>query len=172
MWANRIVGAFLTILSWVVVPAGFVTTLVLGLLVKVSLGVLLIPFSLIWVALFMGPLLGLSWLWRKVPLLRIPVACCGIPIAVLGDTYSALLPSMGEWESRFSKLALCETFPFSLDCLALMRGKRTISFQSPDNLDKIILGFHRYNPKIHDFLIDCGSRHFDAPENRGDEDGR
>jgi hypothetical protein len=158
MWANRIVDASLMILSWVVVPLQVVTTFVLGILVTISFGLLLLPFTLIWVVLFLGPLLALSWLWRKMPLLRIPVRCCGIPFAVVGDTYCCLIPSMGEWESRYTKLALCETFPFTLDCWALICGKRSISFQDPDNLDKVILGFYRKNPTIYKYLTDLPLR--------------
>jgi hypothetical protein len=158
VWANRAVDVSLMILSWVVVPLQFVTTFVLGILVTISFGLLLIPLSLIWVILFMGPLLALSWLWHKVPFLRIPVGCCGIPIAVVGNTYCCLIPSMGEWESRFSKLALSETFPFTLDCWALIRGKRSISFEDPDNLDKIIFGFRRHNPTIYEYLINVPLR--------------
>ena len=39
------------------------------------------------------------------------VAIIGIPLAILGDTYVALLPSMGEMDSRYSKMICCQTFP-------------------------------------------------------------
>ena len=55
--------AFLTIL---LVPP---VTLVLGLAVTLTLGLLLIPLSLIWIPLF-GVLVGSSQLWMKVPFLR------------------------------------------------------------------------------------------------------
>jgi hypothetical protein len=164
MWANRIVDAFLAILSLIFVPVGCVTTFVLGILVTVSFGLLLLPFSLFWVVLFMGPLLGLSWLWSKVPFLRIPVGCCGIPIAVIGYIYCVLLPSMGELDSRFSKLALCETFPFTLDCWAFVSGKRLFSFERPDDFGRVVLGFYRRNPTIYKYLTELPLRNRGAKE--------
>ncbi len=170
MWANRILWVVLGILSLVVVPLHFVTAFVLSILVTMSFGLLVIPFTLIWVVLFLGPLLALSWLWHKVPLLRIPVACCGIPIAAVGDTCCFLIPPMRDRKSRLTKLALCETFPFTLDCWSLICGKRSISSQDPDDLDKVITGFCPNNPKIHEFLVDYGRRYFDAAKNVDDGD--
>lgn len=34
-------------------------------------------------------------------------------MAILGDIYCALLPSMGEKDSRYHKMIICQTFPFS-----------------------------------------------------------
>jgi hypothetical protein len=87
MWANKILDILISISAWVVLPVQLVTTFLLGLLVKLTFGLLLIPLSFVWEAFFLGPLLGLSWLWGKLPLLRVPVAGFGIPLALLADTY-------------------------------------------------------------------------------------
>ena len=84
MWANRIIGACLTVLGLALLPVQLVTTFVLGILVTITFGLLLVPLSLIW-AILLGPLLALSWLWSRVPLLRIPLGLCGIPLAVIGN---------------------------------------------------------------------------------------
>lgn len=60
--------------------------------------------------------------WPTVPLLRIPIAIVGIPLAAVGTTFVALVPSMGEMAARASKLVLCGTWPFSLDYWRSLRG--------------------------------------------------
>jgi hypothetical protein len=114
MLANRILGVITTILAWPTLPVQLVTTSVGGCLVSLTFGLLLIPITIIW-QLFFWPLLGLSWAWDRVPLLRIPLAIIGIPLAALGTTYVALMPSMGDMGSRVTKLVICGTWPFSLD---------------------------------------------------------
>jgi hypothetical protein len=103
------------------VPVQLVTTSVGGCLVSLTFGLLLIPLTVIWKTFFLWPLLGLSWAWDKVPLLRIPLAVVGIPLAAVGATYVALVPSMGDMESRVIKMVLCETWPFSLDYFRSLR---------------------------------------------------
>ncbi|HNO71730.1 MAG TPA: hypothetical protein PKO16_08170, partial [Bacteroidia bacterium] len=81
MIVNRILELILFMLSIVVIPVQFVTTLVLGLFIRLTFGLLLIPISIIWTGLFLGPLLGLSYIYEKVYVLRILVAIIGLPIA-------------------------------------------------------------------------------------------
>ena len=158
MWANRIINILVSLLALLVIPVQLVTTLVLGVLVSISCGLLLIPFSLIWAVLFMGPLFGLSWLWDKVPLLRIPVGCCGIVIAVVGDVYCALLPTMGELGSRFVKMALCETFPYTLDCWAFMNGRGAFSIEDHEAFEKVLRELSHSNRRVYQYLMDPARR--------------
>ena len=123
MWAYRVLKVLLMLIAWFVIPIQHVTTFVLGILVSVTFGLLLLPMSFIWIALFLGPLLGLSWVWEKAPFLRIPTAVIGIPLAFVGNTYASLMPSMGELDSRISKLLLSESWPYSLDCWRLIKTK-------------------------------------------------
>jgi len=80
------------LVGWLVIPVQLVTTFVLGILVSVTFGLLLFPMSLIWIVCFLGPLLGLSWVWEKAPFLRIPIAVVGIPLAFVGNIYACLMP--------------------------------------------------------------------------------
>jgi hypothetical protein len=115
MRANRILNIITGLLALPTLPIGLVTTSVGGCLVAVTFGLLLIPITIIW-QFFVWPLLGLSWAWDKVPLLRIPLAIVGIPLAAMGTTYVALMPSMGgDLGERLNKFLICETWPFSLD---------------------------------------------------------
>ena len=116
MWAYQTLKLLLMLVAWVVVPVQLVTTFVLGILVSLTFGLLLLPISLIWMVLFLGPLLGLSWVWGIAPFLRGPIAIVGIPWAFAGHIYAALMPSMGEQDSRVSKLLLAESWPYTLDC--------------------------------------------------------
>ncbi|MFA6597938.1 MAG: hypothetical protein WCS69_09465 [Ignavibacteriaceae bacterium] len=135
MITNKIISAVIGITGFIVVPIQIITTFVLGLLVKLTFGLLLIPFSIIWIVLFLGPLLGLSFVYERIAILRPFVAIIGIPLAVVGDTYVALLPSMGEMNSRYSKMIYCQTFPYTWRYLQFSNNK--LNLEQDDILDKI-----------------------------------
>lgn len=122
MTANRILNILLTALAVVTLPVQIVTTLVLGILVSVTFGLLLLPISLIWIVL-LGPLLGLSWIGSKVPSLRNVIGFVFLPWAVLAYEFVCLMPSMGEIESRAAKMLHCETWPFTWAFWQLSRGR-------------------------------------------------
>lgn len=136
MITNKIVLIMITITSFIVIPVQLVTTLVLGILVSLTFGLLLIPISFIWTVLFFGPLLGLSYAYERVVILRPFISIIGIPLAVLGNAYVAIMPSMGEWESRNQKLILCETFPYTWKFMQLQSGKNVI--EQNDVLTKVL----------------------------------
>jgi hypothetical protein len=113
MITNKIIDILLTITAWAVVPLQLITTFVLGILVNLTFGLLLWPFSLVWMVLFLGPLIGVSYVWERVPFTRLFVSMLGIPLAVIGDIYVSLIPSMGEMDSRIVKMLYCQTFPYT-----------------------------------------------------------
>ncbi|MBN1663426.1 MAG: hypothetical protein JW943_07490 [Deltaproteobacteria bacterium] len=112
MLANRILNVLIGITAIFVIPLQLVTTLVLGLIVELTFGILLLPISLIWILLSF-PMIGASWLSAKARWLREPVGILGIPWAIITSTFVALMPSMGEMESRAAKLMLAESWPYS-----------------------------------------------------------
>jgi hypothetical protein len=120
---NRILDIVFTVVGIPFIPLQFITTFILGILVSLTFGLLLIPVSLIWILFFLGPLMGLSWLWLRLPVLRLPIAIVGIPLATIGHVFVTLMPSMGEWESRLSKMLLCETWPFTWLTMRWQMGK-------------------------------------------------
>ena len=133
MVANRILNVVLTMLAWIVLPLSFVTTFVLGVLVSITFGLLLLPISLVWIILLLGPLLGLSWLCQKVPPFRNLVGVLFLPWAVLADTFVCLMPSMGELENRAAKLMLCNTWPFTWEFWQFWSGRLDLtSSESPE----------------------------------------
>ena len=113
MITNKIISVIISIIAIIVVPVQWISTYVLGLLVSLTFGLLLIPLSLIWAILFFAPLLGLSYIYERVVILRPFISIIGIPLAVLGDTYVSVVPSMGEWDSKYVKLVHCQTFPYT-----------------------------------------------------------
>lgn len=127
MIINRILEITLVLFSFITIPIQIVTTFVFGILIRLTFGLLLIPISFIWVILFLGPLLGLSFIYEKVPFLRIIISIIGLPIAILGYEFCALMPSMGEKESRISKLLLCNCFPYTWHCLEFSKQNQNIS---------------------------------------------
>ena len=96
-----------------------ISTFVLGCLVSITFGLLLFPFSIIWWP-FLGFLLASSWLWDNIRISRPLLLLPGVFVAELASAYSALIPSMGEWQSRGIKLAICESWPHSLP---IFRGR-------------------------------------------------
>ena len=147
MWANKIVDSLIGAMALVVVPTQIVFTVPLGCLVLVTLGLYLLPVDLIWMSLFLGPLIGLSWLWDKVPLLRIPAAILGIPAAVLGDAYAAIMPSIGE-ETRITRTLVCRTWPFSRGFVAYKSLKTSPASDLREVLSRLALE----NPEINTYL--------------------
>ena len=113
MFANQILNFILTILAWIILPIALVTTFILGILVSITFGLLLLPVSIVWMLFFLGPLLLLSWLCHKIPVLRNFVGILFLPWVVLAYTYVCLMPSMGELENRAEKMMLCNTWPFT-----------------------------------------------------------
>lgn len=92
-----------------------ISTLVLGCLPSI----LLFPLEIIWWIL-LGLLLASSWLWDNARILRSILLLPMVFIAELSNTYVAHMPSMGEWQSRGIKLAICESWPHSL---SIFRGR-------------------------------------------------
>lgn len=157
MVTNKILNAIIGVLSIVVIPVQLITTLVLGLLVQLTFGLLLFPFSLIWIVFFLGPLLGLSWLWQHARVLRIPIALLGVPLAVLGNTYTALLPSMGEMDSRISKLILCSTWPFSIQSWSMITKQELPSGSHSETFVNVLYGLSRKTPPWVAYLEQIGT---------------
>lgn len=117
------------IVSVVVIPFQLITTFLLGILFSTFLGAVLIPiFSLIWMVCFLGPLIGLSYLFEKMKYLRYIIGILGIPFSFLGAIYSGLIPSMGEWESRFIKIYTCQYFPYSWHLWKLYNKKWGVKY--------------------------------------------
>lgn len=145
MFANRILNVLVGITAFVVVPVQFVTTLVLGLLVSISFGILLLPISLIWILLSF-PMIWASWLTTKIGWLRNPLGLLGIPWAIVANMYVALMPSMGELENRAAKLMLAESWPYSWECWRFQNGK--VDLYAPENyrFREVIDRVSRRNP--------------------------
>jgi len=139
MLANRVLTVVAGLLSWVFLPVSLVTVNVGGCLVALTFGLLLLPLSLIWIVLFMSPLLGLSWLWEKAPLLRFPLAIIGIPVAALGYVYVLCIPSMGEQDSMDVKLNICRSWPFSLEYLRYRRGELDLDYERRARIEEVLL---------------------------------
>lgn len=145
MTTNRILEIILGIISILVIPVQAITTFLLGILIKITFGLLLFPLNIIWSVLFLHPLIGLSYVYEKVPLLRILVAVIGIPIAIIGNTYTSLIPAMGDTDSRLSKLLLTESFPYSWHYHRLTLGSYLIEYTN--GFPNLLLLFDRIKAK-------------------------
>jgi hypothetical protein len=137
MLANRILNILLSITYILVIPVQFITTFVLGLLVTISFGILLFPISLIWILLSF-PMIGVSWLTSKIKWLRVPLGLLGIPWAFVANIFVALMPSMGELESRAAKLMLTCSWPYSWEFWQFQGGKTYLFDAENKQLEEII----------------------------------
>lgn len=146
MITNKIIHAIIAITGIVVIPIQIITTLILGLVISIPLvgWLLLLPISLIWVILFLYPLLGLSYIYERVAILRPLISIIGIPLTVIGDTYVALIPSMGEIDSRYAKMIICQTFPYTWRFSQFQSNKLNIG--KDDALTKILQEVSRAEP--------------------------
>ena len=113
MLTNKIIRVLTGLLSFLLIPIVPITTSVLGLLVSLTFGILLLPISLIWTILFYLPLLGLSYIYENIKFLSPIATIIGIPIAVTGEVFVSLMPSMGENDSKMAKLLITNSFPYT-----------------------------------------------------------
>jgi hypothetical protein len=128
MFACRILSLLITVTSPILIPIQLATTGLGGCLVAVTFGLALLPMTAIWLAM-MGLLLGSSWLWKVAAragalglIIQIPLALIGVPLAFLSSTFAALMPSMGEMESRVAKLQMAGVWPFSIHLWMIVKG--------------------------------------------------
>jgi hypothetical protein len=159
MLANKILHVILAILSFIVVPVQLVTTFILGILVSLTFGLLLLPLSFIWIVFFLGPLLGLSYIYERLLIFRPLISLIGIPLAVVGDIYVALIPSMGEMDSRWSKMLYCQTFPYTYEFHKIYTKKQKVSH----NLSEI---FQRLDPVLKNFAMNFDQKELAAKEEK------
>lgn len=144
MITNKIIHIIIAITGFIVIPIQMVTTFVLGLLASLTFGLLLIPISFIWAVLFLGPLLGLSYVYERIVISRPFISIIGIPFAVMGNIYIALMPSMGEIDSRYAKMVICQTFPYTWRFNQFENNKLNIG--KDDVLTKILREVSRADP--------------------------
>ncbi len=92
----------------------FPVSCVAGCLFALAAVPLLLALSIVWIVVFLGPLLALSWLWLRLPLLRVPLAVVGLPFAVLGYALVFVVPETPEdVDAKLSKLLLAIMWPYS-----------------------------------------------------------
>ena len=144
MITNKILFILISITAVVVVPIQMVTTFVLGILVSITFSLLLIPISIIWTILFFYPLLGLSYVFERVLILRPLISIIGITLAFIGDIFVSLMPSMGEMNSTYEKLILCQTFPYTWKYIQFKKNKLNIN--KDDVLTKILKQVSKTEP--------------------------
>ena len=113
MLTNNIIRIVTGLLGFVLIPIVPISTFVLGLLASLTFGLLLLPISLVWSICFYFPLLGLSFVYENFKLLRPIAAIIGIPIAIVGEAFVSLMPSMGENDSKMAKWLSTTSFPFT-----------------------------------------------------------
>ncbi|MEO5923601.1 MAG: hypothetical protein ABIR70_07220 [Bryobacteraceae bacterium] len=167
MITNKAVHLLYLIVGFVFIPVQRVSTFLLGLLVSLTFGLLLLPISAIWIVLFLGPLLGLSWVFERVPFSRPIASVIGVPLAVLGNLYVQLMPSMGELDSRYQKFVICQTFPYTWRYTQLLRGK--IKYVKREDVLSRVLRQVATTPPLDRYLDELRADVISRPENQKHE---
>ena len=155
---SRVLWVLTGFSGFVVVPISFISIPVIAAVDLLTFGLLKSIFNLICVPIFLGPLLGLSWLWEVLPALRLPIAFIGVPLALLAHTYIALVGSLmpwGKFGSKAADLAMCESWPFSRDFLAFEIGMVPRHSERFSNLAPLISRVRHGNPILESYLNDA-----------------
>lgn len=116
--AFRLNDSLSILISFPVVPLTIICTFILGILTVLTFGILAWLTTAIWLV-FLMPLIATSWLWMKIPIIRIVLLVPGILLARAAGIIACIFPSMGEWSSRKMKIDLCDIWPLSLELFRL-----------------------------------------------------
>ena len=95
------------------IPA-IITTNLLGLLLCIpgmDIGYDFIM-NLIWIPSY-GFIFGVSWLYKKVPILGIPLSLIGIPLVIIIDIFFSFMPHESPAE-KYNKATIRASYPFSM----------------------------------------------------------
>ena len=133
LWTNALVNALTLVWSILGIPIIPVFTFLGGVLAGIP-GVALVFWtvveSLLW--LLRTLLSTSSRLWRRAPLLRLPLAVAGVVVSVLGYAYVSLTPGVNAG-TKYRKLvlaAMCDAWPLS--DLTLDKGERLAETMAED----------------------------------------
>lgn len=121
MLTNKIISYATAFFALIFIPIIPISTIVLGLCVSITFGLLLIPISIIWSCLYF-PLLGLSFVWEKYKILRPIASIIGVPIAIVAYIFCGLMPSMGETDSKMAKMFNTQVFPYNWTLFQHLKG--------------------------------------------------
>jgi uncharacterized membrane protein len=108
---NKILNRILAITRVIALVPGHIIGYVVASLtfIPFALSIYVSIMFLIWLPLA-GLMLVTSWLWRKAPPMRLPVAVVGIPIVVITDTFYQVMvmpdPNDGPRDGEF-----CTSWP-------------------------------------------------------------
>lgn len=115
----RLLISIVSILTAVLAP---ITTFLLGLLGYIPIvgSVLALIQSVLWSLIFLFPLVGLSWLTRKLKWLTPIVSLVAIPLSLSAFIFANLTPSWGDWNGRFNKILIASVFPYNFHIFNLI----------------------------------------------------
>jgi len=151
LFINRILWRLSGLFALFIAPICFISVPAIAIIDLLTFGFLLKVCNLIWIVLFLGPLLCLSRLWELVQLLRLPIAIIGVPLAALADSYIGVLPSlmpMWNYGSKIPDMLLCESWPFTWECLLFEMGKLPHCSNKFYNLKTVLSEYNRYGGRL------------------------
>ena len=111
MITNKIIDILTKIISFITLPIQLIIMLLLKIISVITFRLIFFPLNLIWLIFFYFPLIGLSYLYEKVYILRIPVSILGILFAVIGYEFNCFFAHYDG--KRTERLLFCLIFPYS-----------------------------------------------------------
>ncbi|NVM23139.1 MAG: tetratricopeptide repeat protein [Desulfobacterales bacterium] len=115
MTTNTILRFLLHVIAFVLAIPAMATNFFTGCLLAIPpIGLVYVSImSLIWLP-SLGFMRGSSWLWEKIPFLRLPLALIGVPIVVVIGAFLLLAPNPDETD-KIAKFAMCDSWPLLRD---------------------------------------------------------
>lgn len=135
--ANRVLLIVLALLAIISIPLSLLSTFILGLIVRCTLGLFIFVLNGVWL-LFLVPLLFLSWVSGRWSPLRNTIGFAFMPWAILTCEVASMMPHMGEVHNRAFHFLLCETWPFSWEFWLFSTGKLRLESADSGELDEVL----------------------------------
>ena len=129
MITNKIIDILTKIISIITLPVQYIFALLFKVIISLTFKLIFYPINFLWFVLFYGPLIGLSFIYEKVYLLRIPVSILGILVATIGYEFTCFF-TYDDMNKRAERLLTCLIFPYSWHLREFTKCNFSIKFSN------------------------------------------
>lgn len=154
MIANKVLRICINVLSYICFPIQLLITWIVYFSSWITQGLLSVVLKFIWTVLFYWSLILLSFVYEKIPYLKLPIAFLGLPIAFIGYQLYTFIPEMNNSDNKISNLLICYCFPFSWHYLQYHSLNRKVSLYAGfQNLKNILEKVQLKDQNTWDYII-------------------
>lgn len=147
----RLLISIVSILTFILTP---ITTFLLGIFgfIPIVGQVFALIQSIVWSVIFLFPLMGFSWVSKKLKWLAPIISIIAIPLSLLGFIFANLTPSWGDWNGRFNKILIASVFPYNYQVFNLIaRQIPPDDYSDSINIEKV-LKMEAKNPVLKPYI--------------------